>query len=346
MKQRRIFILFSTLLLISFTAKAQNCDPWIQKAYLEIFKRNPTTQECNIKNYNNGSWNSYCELVSYVAAYKRAGDPWIFKAYCELYNRVPSTSESNIYNYNNGSWHSYDQLKAYISNFQKGMVKERTERIQASYLLAFGRKATQSEVNYWLGQPDKTITEYLTNHRQFANSDKGTMKALIIKSYKDVLGREPTSSEVNYWMNKNMLYVDLTKNHVQWLAGNPSEYENVIRRSYQAILNRQPDAGEINYWKSQGTLSYVVLLSCHEEWKRANGQTAKKTSGSNSISSSSSSLQTYLLSNKVANEVKIATGINNSGNVIAPGGGNVIAAGGGNVIAAGGGNVIAAGGGN
>jgi len=328
--------LFFSFLLCS-AVKAQNCDPWIVKAYQEIFKRTPTAQECNIKNYNNGSWNNYCELVNYIVAYKRAGDPWIFKAYCEMYNRVPGTTEQSIYNYNNGSWNSYDQLKGYISSYQKSLEKEKTERIQASYLLAFGRKATQSELNYWLSQPDKSIAEHLANHRRFANSDKSTKKALIIKSYKDIIGREPTSGEIDYWMGRDVLYVDLTKNHVQWLNGNPAEYENVIKRSYQTVLNRQPDASEINYWKTQGTLSYVVLVSCHEEWKKANGQTAKKTSGSNTISSNSSSLQTYPISDKVANEVRLAAGINNNG-------GNVIAAGGGNVIAAGGGNVVAAGG--
>lgn len=342
MKHKFSFCFLFSLLIICTAAQAQ-CDPWIQKAYQQLYGRSATTQECNIKNYNNGSWNSYCELVGYIAGYKKSGDAWIFQAYCELYNRVPNSSELNIRNYNNGSWNSYAELKRYIQNYQTSLnsqkavsTKEKTEKIQASYMLAFGRKANQNELNYWLSQPDKTVAAHLDNHRQFANSDKGTKRALIIKSYKDILGRAPSENEIKYWMNGNNLYFELTKNHIQWLAANPAEYENVIKRSYQYVLGRQPETAEINYWKSQGTLSYVVLLSCHEEWKKTNGQTAKKTSGSSSISTTGSMLQTIPISANVANEVKIATGITNGGNVIAPGGGNVIAPGGGNVVAAGG----------
>lgn len=339
MKQKLSLVFLLFFLILGTVTKAQ-CDPWIQQAYQQLLKRSANAQECNIRNYNNGSWGSYAELLGYVAGYNKKGDPWIYRAYWEMYQQLPEAADVNIYNYNHGTWHSYDELKRYIQSYHAAVIQEKTERIQASYLLAFGRKANQSEVNYWLSQPGKTVAEYLANHRQFAVSDKGTMKSLITKSYQDILGRVPTQAELNYWMSGNQLYVDLTKNHIRWLSDNPAEYENVIKRSYEKMFGRQPETAEINYWKSQGVLSYVVLLSCHEEWKRTNGQTAKKISGSSSISTNGLSLQTIPVSDKVANEVKLATGLTNGGN----GGGNVIAAGGGNVIAAGGGNVVAAGG--
>jgi hypothetical protein len=52
------------------TAHAQCRDPWINNAYRELADRAPVgtgeVGECNIKFYNNGSWNSYDELKRYV----------------------------------------------------------------------------------------------------------------------------------------------------------------------------------------------------------------------------------------------------------------------------------------
>lgn len=52
------------------TAHAQCRDPWINNAYRELAGRAPTGRgevgECNIKLYNNGSWNNYDELKRYV----------------------------------------------------------------------------------------------------------------------------------------------------------------------------------------------------------------------------------------------------------------------------------------
>ena len=121
--------------LFSNQLEAQSCDPWITKAYKEEYKRNPTTQECNIKNYNNGSWNSYTELVNYIKAYVKKqesgkavvlkGDPWLFKIYREEYQRQPNAWELNIGNYNGGSWTSYASLKNYVKEFQASLKKNK-----------------------------------------------------------------------------------------------------------------------------------------------------------------------------------------------------------------------------
>lgn len=120
------------LFLFSFS-KAQNCDPWIIQAYKQLYQRNPSADECNIKNYNNGSWNNYNELVGYIKTYKSkkpasmpalTGDPWIFQIYKQLYNRQPNAWELNIKNYNNGSWKNYNELKKYISEFQNSLSKQ------------------------------------------------------------------------------------------------------------------------------------------------------------------------------------------------------------------------------
>lgn len=224
-------------------------------------------------------------------------------------------------------------------------ASEQTERIQASYLLAFGRPPSSGEINYWSQQGRLSVTDLVNRHRSYLRSDAATKRATIVKSYQDALGRNPTEAEIRYWSQGNNTYTELMKNHVQWLAGNPGEYEAVIKRSYHRVLNRAPSAAEVSYWKHQGTHSYAVLVGCHEQWKR---QTQSKTSGNLQLASNSSLLTTVNVSPSVAAEARSAAGViaAGGGNVIAAGGGNVIAAGGGNVIAAGGGNVIAAGGGN
>ena len=132
------FLLATMLFAFGMTTVSAQGDPWITKAYNEIYNRNPTVKESIIKNYNNGSWNSYAELVSYIVTYNNAlpgthikGDPWIFKAYYEIYNRAPIAWELNINNYNNGSWANYDELKKFIAEYQNALVVNRLKVIMA-----------------------------------------------------------------------------------------------------------------------------------------------------------------------------------------------------------------------
>lgn len=222
-----------------------------------------------------------------------------------------------------------------------------SERIQSSYLLAFGRAPNSGELNYWLGQGQRSIADLIALHRNYLSRDAGNHRAAITRAYVDAMGRNPSTGEINYWMQGTDTYAQLMKNHMQWLAGNPAEYANVIRRSYQFVLGRQPNAGELAYWQSQGVLSYVVLVGCHEQWRQQNGSRAQ-TSGQPMVAARSSFLVTVPVSPAIANEARMAAGIvaAGGGNIVAAGGGNIVAAGGGNIVAAGGGNIVAAGGGN
>lgn len=135
MKKILISILFMCSLLQCFTVSAQpaGCDPWIVAIYKELYQRNPSTEECNIKNYNNGSWSGYAQLKEYIKAYKSGpaslsaasvtGDPWITSIYRSIYQRQPNCWELNVNNYNGGSWGSYDELTKYIKDFQSNLQK-------------------------------------------------------------------------------------------------------------------------------------------------------------------------------------------------------------------------------
>jgi len=130
----RKYILAFALLLSSVSLFAQsNCDPWIIAIYKQLYNRQPTAAECNIQNYNNGSWSNYQQLTDYIKGYQSSksapnlsssmvsGDPWIMQIYQQLYSRRPNSWELNIKNYNNGSWSSFEQLREYIQQFQKSM---------------------------------------------------------------------------------------------------------------------------------------------------------------------------------------------------------------------------------
>ena len=229
------------------------------------------------------------------------------------------------------------------------------QRIQASYLLSFGRKATDDEVAYWTKQGMRTVADLVTNHRNYLTQDAGTHRATIRRSYIDALGREPNDGEYKHWMGGNDTYAQLMKNHVNWLAGNPGEYGNVIKRSYRFVFGRKATDDEVNYWRSQGTLSYAMLVGAHDTWKKQNPSTPPKTSGKATVSTSTGFLTTVVLSPAATAEVR-ATGLISDdgstlvaaggGNLIGNDGGSLIGNDGGSLVAAGGGNLVAAGGGN
>lgn len=235
------------------------------------------------------------------------------------------------------------------ASFAQDANQLRSERIQASYMLAFGRAPQSTEITYWQGRNESnSIADLLRNHKTYLGQDANTRTATIRRAYIDAMGRNPSADEIKYWSAYNQTYTELMKNHVQWLGGNPAEYEKVIKASYQFVLNRQPSAAEVGYWKGQGTYSYAMLVGCHEDWKKKNPPTAQKTSGRAELSTSSSYLSLVPLSAAIAIEARNSVGLvaAGGGNMVAAGGGNLVAAGGGNIVAAGGGNMVAAGGGN
>jgi hypothetical protein len=218
------------------------------------------------------------------------------------------------------------------------------QSIQASYLLALGKKATQSEVNYWMGQTisgDMVKTLY-ENHRNWLQGNPEVKKDMIRRSFKDCYGRTPSESEVNTNMKMNWTYTDWMENHRAWLKKTPGDYAKAIEFAYQNVLSRQPSSSELSYWKGKGAMAAYVIAACLDQCKKAGNS-------SNCVTSSVSSTTRYANALEVA--PKIATSAGGligaaGGNVVSGGGANVIAPGGGNVIAAGGMNVIAAGGGN
>lgn len=235
----------------------------------------------------------------------------------------------------------------------EAVAKVQRERIQSSYLIAFGRLATHDEVKYWSGQNPKSVAELVSRHRDYLKRDTGTHQDTIRRSYVAALGTNPKPAELKHWMGGSDTYAGLVKNHIEWLKGNPAEYEKVIKRSYQTVLGRAPTTAEVNYWKGQGTFAYYVLASCHEDFKRRGGAGAPKAvfpsaptfAATVQVSPNILGETRSAISSLIGNDAGSIVG-NAGGNLVAAGGGNMVAAGGGNMVAAGGGNLVAAGGGN
>jgi hypothetical protein len=221
------------------------------------------------------------------------------------------------------------------------------ERIQASYLIALGRLATEDEVKYWIGQNPKSVSDLVTRHRDYLTRDNGTHQDVIRRSYLAALGKPPSGSEMQHWMAGSDTYTNLVTNHTNWLRSNPAQYVEVIKRSYQNVLGRPAKDAEVNHWKNQGVFAYCILAACHEDWKKRGGEAT--ATATKAVPTSSSFLNTVSVSPNILSESKLAVSslIGNDGaSMVAAGGGNMVAAGGGNMVAAGGGNMVAAGGGN
>lgn len=75
MKSTATSFLIVLCLLQVTSIKAQNCDPWIKQVYNELYGRAPSAAECNIKNYNNGSWSGYEQLKGFIRTYNTRSAP-------------------------------------------------------------------------------------------------------------------------------------------------------------------------------------------------------------------------------------------------------------------------------
>lgn len=210
-------------------------------------------------------------------------------------------------------------------------AQSKDEVIHGSYIVAFGRAATSSELQYWRQNVgNRSIQQMVDNHRNFIKSNQYEREQAVKRSYMDAFGWQPSADELKYWAGQNKTYGELMTNHVDnWLNLYADKKEHVIKQSYHKVFNRNATAAEVKYWMGQPTYSFVQLVAMHTTWKQQNQQSSKTTRVNPNLNTSAVSSADFSPS-----------GISG---VIAAGGGHVIAPGGGNVIAAGGGNVVSAG---
>lgn len=204
---------------------------------------------------------------------------------------------------------------------------DQDQRIQASYILAFGKKASSGEVNYWKTQGDLTVGQMLTRHQQYLTQDAATHTAAIRRSYWDAFGRSAEPGEVQYWMRVNDTYTTLMKNHLNFLNGNRSEYEKTIRASYSNVFGRQPSADEISYWQSQAKVPFLILVAYHQDYKRRNAAIVQGRINFRNVTAAT----TQTLNRRITSEAAAAAGLPASGALI-PGGASLIGQDGNSII--------------
>ena len=234
-----------------------------------------------------------------------------------------------------------------ICSFTIKSFAQQDQRIHAAYMLAFGRDASQGEVNYWLTRGNLSIAQLIEFNRQGLSQYPDLHRQTIIQAYIDAFGRNPKQDELNTWMKTRDTYTEIMKSHIAYLvAGYGDEYTNVIKRSYQYVFGRQPNSGELNYWKGQPVYSYVMLVGQHQDYQRRN--IAKESSANQVNLNNSPSLVTVSLSPAIGAEASRAAGLvsQGGGNLVSQGAGNLITNDGGSLVAAGAGNLVAAGAGN
>jgi hypothetical protein len=142
----------------------------------------------------------------------------------------------------------------------------RAEKINLSYWYVFGRFPSAAEMNYWNGQPEQSLSWYISNHHNYLRSDKTSQVEAVRISYIDAFGRNPSQAESDYWVVQKNTYADMVNAHVNYLISDSNENKNTIKRAYQQVLGRQPSSEEMNLW-SRSNFSFVILNACLQSYK-------------------------------------------------------------------------------
>lgn len=245
------------------------------------------------------------------------------------------------------------------------MAQSKPGKIIMAYTLALGRGPTAAEGTYWMGQPEKSLSDYTVGHKSWLQGQAYEAEQVIRRGYFDAFGFQPDALELKYWMNSKPTYAELFSNNLNFMNGQADNQKAkkmlMINASYQNAFGRNADQGELNYWMSQPTIAYGRLTAIHQTYKNTNSKnqvTCGATLGP---------VSTFAVSRPLADQCQgIAGGssvVNSSnitlvkpdksplisqdgGGLVASGGGNLVASGGGNLVASGGGNLVASGGGN
>ena len=145
----------------------------------------------------------------------------------------------------------------------KGQDDEKTQRIKASYILAFGQLPSAAEVNNWYPQSySNSMAALMAQHKAFIKSG-GYKKEAIINAYKDAYGLtlKETDGEYIAYSYYNWTYTDVMNNIVGWFKNHPADYEKVINNAFKYVYNRKPSTLEMDKWKNNSQkYSYAMMV--------------------------------------------------------------------------------------
>ena len=200
------------------------------------------------------------------------------------------------------------------SNF----LQTKDEIINMSYLVAFGRYPSRTELKFWR---KKQISIHIkeTIKLLFA-SPFYTIKEkqqIIIRSYHDAFGRNPHEHEISFLIKKQFSFIDLLRKHVEVFEHQPEERKKMLSDTYRIVFNRAASKDEIAYWMRK-QLTFAQLLAMHATWKFRGHSRSQITGAHHNISSNE--ILTAKFSLHALSSIYGAGG----NYLIAPGGANVI----------------------
>lgn len=198
-------------------------------------------------------------------------------------------------------------------------------RTHLAQLLAFGRAAPTAA-----SSPDSLGTQ-LDRHRAALATDPVARERTARAAWRDAFGREPSAAELSTDAALPLTYTERVQRHLERLHAAPTEYREVIQRAYRLVVHRDAYAEESEYWRPHGTLTFVVLVACVEDWARRNRPGLMVTAGVPAVSARSRFVTILPLSPALANEARTALALDRPApvpRIVTPGALNVASTGG------------------
>jgi uncharacterized protein YkwD len=195
----------------SFTHSNENYTDFINSAYQNYLKRNPSSSELT---YWAGQMTqgmsdeqveaSFIGSSEYIADHGGSNSAWIAAMYQDLLGRTAAQSEINVWMQKMANGESATQVALGFST----SPEREGERINATYQVVLGRKASAAEVNYWVNQFEQGASNenvaagFLGSQEFYNNIGGGNVVGWLQAVYKDVMHRTASTGELEYWQTQ------------------------------------------------------------------------------------------------------------------------------------------------
>lgn len=182
---------------------------------------------------------------------------------------------------------------------------EVAERATIAQLVAFGRVSTQEAASI----ASAALADQIEILRRTLQNDAAARARVTRAAWCDAFGRAPTDAELRAEVDLPLTYTERLQRHVARLAAQPNEYREVLRRAYRLVVHRDAYAEEFDYWRPHGTLSFVALVACLEDWARRNQPGLMVTAGTPTVPVRSRLVEIIPLSPATAAEARALVGL-------------------------------------
>lgn len=156
---------------------------------------------------------------------------------------------------------------------------EFADRAAVAQLVAFGRLPAGELAP----SSDAPLADQVKLLRDQLQRDASARARTARAAWFDAFGRPPTDAELRAESDLALTYTERLPRHLARLAAQPTEYRAILHRAYQLVVHRDAYAEEFDYWRPHGTLSFVALVACLEDWARRNQPGLMVTAGTPTV---------------------------------------------------------------